>query len=88
MLLTSWIVVTALPAATLFVEPLKLPAGARLWMFLPLALCIAVVYQGTRAETAREIVWPATRTFINLVLGMTAIAVGFYIAHQLALRWG
>lgn len=75
------------PLATLFVEPLTLPLGARLWMFLPLAVCIALVYQGTRAEHAREIPWRSARTFLNLVLGMVAIAAGLYIAHELALRW-
>jgi hypothetical protein len=75
------------PLAALFVEPWLLPPRARLWLFLPLALCIALVYQATRAETAAELPRRTSRTFINLVVGMVVIAAGFYVAHQAALRW-
>jgi len=71
----------------LFLHPLKLPAGARLWMFLPLAMCIAVVYRGTRARTARELPRAAVITFIHIVIGMVLIALAAYALHALVLRW-
>jgi hypothetical protein len=73
--------------ALLFVNPFKLPAGARLWMFLPLALCIAVVYRGTRARTARELPRATLITFINIVVGMILIALAAYLVHAVVLRW-
>ena len=53
-----------------FVHPLQLPAGARLWMFLPLAACLAVVYRATRARTARELPRATLKTFLTIVIGM------------------
>jgi len=65
-----------------FVHPLRLPPGSRLWMFLPLAACIAVVYRATRARTARELPWATVKTFANVVVGMCLIAIAAYLVHQ------
>lgn len=70
-----------------FVHPLPLPDGARLWMFLPLAACVAVVYRTTRARTARELPKATLRTFINIVVGMCLIAAVAYLIHQAVLRF-
>jgi hypothetical protein len=70
-----------------FVHPLELPAGARLWMFLPLAACIAVVYRATRARTARELPRATLITFVNIVIGMCLIAGVAYGLHQAVLRF-
>jgi len=82
--------VTALPALLLawlpFVHPLKLPPGTRLWMFLPLAACIAVVYRATRARQARELPRAAVRTFVHIVVGMCALAVAAYVLYEAVLR--
>lgn len=78
----------ALSLATLFVHPIALRPGVRLWLFFPLAACIALVYQATRVNHAGVIGRPALRTFINLVVGMIAIALGFYLLHQVAVRFG
>ncbi len=72
--------------AQLFVRPLKLPSGTRLWMFLPLALCIALVYRVTRARTASELPRSTAITFANIVVGMAAVAVGLYALHMAVLR--
>lgn len=72
--------------AQLFIQPLKLPPGTRLWMFLPLALCIALVYRVTRARAAAELPRPTAITFANIVVGMAAVAVGLYALHQAVLR--
>ena len=69
-----------------FIHPLKLPAGARLWMFLPLAACIAVVYRATRARTARELPRATVTTFVNIVVGMCLIAIAAYAIHE-AVLW-
>jgi hypothetical protein len=72
-----------------FVHPLPLPHGARLWMFLPLAACVAVVYRTTRARTARELPKATLRTFINIVVGMCVIAIAAYLIHAAVLWfWG
>ena len=78
----------ALTPAILFIHPLKLPPGGRLWMFLPLALCIAAVYRATRARTPAELPFATLMTFVNIVLGMCLIAFGFYVVHEAVLRWG
>ena len=73
--------------AALFLHPLDLPAGARLWMFLPLAVCIAAVYRGTRAHTVRELPRATAITLLHIVAGMVVIALVAYAVHAAALRW-
>lgn len=70
-----------------FLNPVELPDGARLWMFLPLAACIAVVYRVTRARTAAELPRATVWTFVNIVVGMWAIALGAYLVFEGALRF-
>ncbi len=64
-----------------FVHPLPLPAGARLWMFLPLAACIAVVYRATRSYKPADLPKAAVRTFLSIVVGMWLIALAAYGVH-------
>ncbi|MGD8451247.1 MAG: hypothetical protein PVJ57_05460 [Phycisphaerae bacterium] len=68
-----------------FVHPLKLPPGARLWMVLPLVLCVAVVYRATRARSVRDLPKATVWTFVNIIVGMVAIAVAFYLVHHAAI---
>lgn len=82
----SW-AVDALLAWTPFVNPLKLPDGTRLWLVLPLLLCVAAVYRVTRARTAAELPLPILTTFFNILIGMVLIAAGAYIAHEIVLRY-
>lgn len=70
-----------------FVTPLKLPGGARLWLFLPLALCVATVYRATRAPSPRGMLRPTLTAFANIVIGMGLIAVALFIAHEIVLRY-
>lgn len=70
-----------------FVYPLPLPAGARLWTFLPLALCVAMVYRATRAKSAAELTKGTAITFVNIVVGMIVIAVAAYALHEAVLRY-
>ncbi len=73
--------------AWLFVHPLKLPAGARFWMLLPLVACVATVYRTTRARTPRDLPKATAFTFVSIIAGMAAIAAGFYLVHLLAKRY-
>ncbi len=84
----SAITLTGVLAWIPFIHPLKLPAGARLWMFLPLVLCIALVYRATRATSLARIVPGTLITFVNITVGMVAIALAFYLAHRAALMLG
>lgn len=69
-----------------FVHPIDLPDASRLWLFIPLAAIIAVVYRATRAKNASELALPVLRTFVSIVLGMVGLALGAYVLHQIALR--
>ncbi len=67
-----------------FIHPVKLPTpSARLWMVLPLVLCVAAVYRATRARDVREMPRATLLTFLNIMIGMVAIAVAFYLVHHL-----
>ncbi len=70
----------------IFITPLKLPPGGRLWMFFPLALAVAVVYRATRSRTPRELPLPTLVNFLQIALGMIAIAVAFYLLDMVVLR--
>jgi phosphatidylserine synthase len=73
--------------AVLFIHPIKLPPGTRIWMLFPLVFCVAAVYRASRARSPAEIVGPTIRTFLGILLGMFAIAVGLLIAHEIVLRY-
>lgn len=70
-----------------FIHPLTLPAGARLWTFFPLALCVAAVYRATRAKNTKELTKSTALTFVNIVVGMILLALAAYGVHQAVLRW-
>ena len=70
----------------LFIHPLDLPSGARLWMMLPLVACVALVYRATRARSAGEMPRATVITFISIVVGMVLLAIAFYLLH-LGVRW-
>jgi len=69
-----------------FLHPVTLPRGARLWMVLPLVMCVAVVYRATRARDMRKLPRAALITFANIMAGMIAIALAFFVAHR-AVLW-
>lgn len=72
----------------LFVHPVPLPDHWRLRMLLPLLACVAAVYRATRARRAAEMPKSTVVTFVNILLGMAALALAFYGAHWLVLRMG
>ncbi|QOJ15007.1 MAG: hypothetical protein HRU75_10270 [Planctomycetia bacterium] len=82
----GWLSAANLVAWAPFVNPLKLPPGTRLWLVLPLLLCVAIVYRVTRAQSAAGLVRPTLTTFLNILIGMVLIAAGAYAAHELVLR--
>jgi hypothetical protein len=77
----------ALALGWLFVHPLNLPYGARLWMMLPLVACVALVYRATRARHARELPRATLMTFTYTVVGMALIAAAFYAVHVAVRRY-
>lgn len=77
----------ALLAFIPFINPVPFPAGARLVMFLPLSLCVAVVYRATRARRVDEMLKPTLTTFASIVIGMVAIAIGLYVVSEAAIRY-
>lgn len=76
-----------LTLAWLFIQPLKLPAGARLWTILPLVACVATVYRATRVRSPREMPRATVFTFFSIALGMALIAVAFFLADAAVRRW-
>ncbi len=76
---------TGLLAWIPLLHPIALPTSARLWMFPPLALCIAVVYRATRARTQDRLLRGSLITFVNIVIGMWLIALAAYLVHAIAL---
>lgn len=77
-----------MPLGWLFVHPIELPTALRLWMLLPLLVCVAVVYRATRARRARDLPKSTVVTFVNILAGMAALALAFYGAHWLVQRVG
>lgn len=73
--------------AVLFLNPLKLPGGMRLWTFLPLALCVATVYRATRSRTIADLPRGTLLTWLQIVAGMSVIALGFYLLHEAVLKF-
>lgn len=71
-----------------FINPIELPVRLRLWMFLPLAACIAVVYRATRARTTEGLLRRAAVTWINVVVGMWLLALAALGLHEAVLRLG
>lgn len=67
--------------ALLFIHPLPFPAGARLWMLLPLVACVATVYRATRARDVAHMPRATVITFFQIVVGMALIALTFYLVH-------
>ena len=72
---------TTLTLSWLFIHPASLPARGHLWMLLPLVACVATVYRATRARSPRDLPRATVLTFVNIVVGMAAIAVAFYLVH-------
>ncbi|MBN2447633.1 MAG: hypothetical protein JXO22_12945 [Phycisphaerae bacterium] len=59
---------------------------AHLLLFLPLAFCIALVYRATRARSASELPRATLITFVNIVVGMSLIALAFFVVYEVVIR--
>lgn len=66
--------------------PAAFSGRAQLLMFLPLALCIALVYRATRARRAADLPRGVVITFFNIVIGMAAIAIGMHLVYEFVIR--
>lgn len=61
--------------ATLILDPIPYDSH-RLWMFLPLALAIAVVYKATRVRHVRQLPIAAVILWLTIIVAM----LGVYVA--------
>jgi len=80
--------VTLLAGWVVFVHPAGIPPGSRLWFFLPLALCVALVYRVVRGIDGEPFFRRTAVTFANIVVGMVAIALSAWALHEVVLRLG
>jgi hypothetical protein len=71
-----------------FINPIRISVTTRLLMYFPLAICVALVYRGTRSRSVSELPWPTVRVFFSIVIGMTLIAIAAYVIHELVLHYG
>jgi hypothetical protein len=65
--------------------PWPVTSVTRLVMFFPLVLAVAIVYRTTRIQRVEDLPKGAAITFVNIVVGMFAIALGLWLAFQVAL---
>lgn len=70
-----------------FIHPIELPVQLRLWMFVPLAACIAVVYRATRSRSTEGLLRRSAVTWINIIVGMWLLALAALGVHEAALRF-
>jgi hypothetical protein len=64
--------------ATVFVSGIDLTGTQRLFLMLPLCLCVAVVYKTTRCDTLREVPRAALVLWVTIVVGMYAVGFGLW----------
>lgn len=77
----DWVDALPMLGWTPFLHPIALPPGVRLWFLPPLLICVALVYRATRARTPRDVLRATPRTFVTILLGMAAIALGAFGIH-------
>jgi hypothetical protein len=68
-------------AAVSFFARLLSPSNP-LWLFYPLCAVVALVYKATKFDGARRILREAVRFFLEVSLGMLALAIFFYILSE------
>ena len=67
--------------------PWAIPNLMKLGLFFPLVAAVAVVYRATRVRKLRDMPWDTVVTFFNIVVGMALIAIGFYAAYEIVIRF-
>ncbi len=71
--------------ATLFVNPVTIPASQAILWLLPLTFGVALIYRTIRCDSTR-LVWKETLSlFVKILLGMAILAAGFWGVFQIFL---
>ena len=70
-------------AWTLFVHPIVLNGRLRLFMLVPLVLCVAIVYKTIRCRNVREIPLASLVLCGTIILGMFSVGVVLWAAFRL-----
>jgi len=78
------LIATLIFPATLVLDPIRYDTG-RLWMLLPLALAIAVVYKSTKVPDMRQMPVAALFLWVTIVAGMLGVGVALYVITWLFL---
>lgn len=65
--------------ATLFYNPVSLPAGALLWLLPPLCLAVAIVYKTIRTHNLRRLWLEVCVLFVIMMAALAALMVAGYV---------
>jgi len=65
--------------ATLFYNPVSLPADALLWLLPPLCLAVAIVYKTIRTQNIRRLWLDTALLFLYMMGGLAALMVVGYM---------
>jgi len=69
--------------AAVFTTALNVSGAQRFLLMFPLCLSIALVYKTTRCERLREVPMATLALWATIVLGMSAVGVGFWVLYLL-----
>jgi len=64
--------------ATLFLNPLHIPASAALWLVIPLCASVAILYKAIRVHDVRRLPWEAAKLILYMVSGLVALGAGLW----------
>ena len=76
--MTEIVLASMLIEALGILQPVPYDSG-RLWMFLPLALIVAVVYKALKVEDVRQVPIAALLLWVTIMAGMVAVWAGLYV---------
>lgn len=68
----------------LFYIPITLPAGADLFLLLPVCLAVAVVYKTVRTEELRKLPLQIGFLLVYMIGGLIALGGGLWILQELS----
>jgi len=67
-----------MPIATLFLNPLHLPASATLWLVIPLCAAVAIVYKTLRVIHVRQLPREAGALIVYITAGLIVVGAGLW----------
>lgn len=66
-------------AWTIFLEPLRLPAGSVLWLVIPLCASVAVVYKTVRTGDLGRLPREIVLLLLYMLAGLFALGAGLWL---------